>query len=398
MIYLIDDKNLRQEIDYKWTSERFKKYEAYILPIYTLSDLQIKAQDVFQEGNIILYHESFLDKTSIHNEASERRRKLENFAKMKSSFLVLFSGSKNTRDLTDNTANLPVSVMYNNLEVFIKKFSEGDINLEYLLFGENPKIEKELSDKLNSALLKTINEQVFNVQSNNLFIRPSRNNISNPLNKYVEKTIFNKVTDEEFSEKVDQWMNESVFDNIFVPLCFGGTMSDYNGLRLACHIRCTKTKNQNSRIFIYGFVGYDFLFQNEYFNILKTKNTFLISFSKTSIGEAAQKQPESFLLEEMPNELKKLKLDVPNNYFDNHAIANEWGVYQMARNAGLKIGDIDGFEYNKLNSIYFKWLIAKNDLYEELPDDQINQLKEYSSKLPGLNIKGKINLDKIPKR
>ena len=70
----------------------------------------------------------------------------------------------------------------------------------------------------------------------------------------------------------------------------------------------------------------------------------------------------------------------------------------MARNAGLNIEDIEGFDHDKLNSIYFKWLIAKNNLYEELPEDQIKQLKEYSIKLPGLNVKGKIDLLKIPKR
>jgi hypothetical protein len=395
MIYLIDDKNLRQEIDYKWTSERFKKYEAYILPIYTLSDLQNKSQEIFQDGNIILYHESFLDKTSIHNEASERRRRLENFAKNKSSYLVLFSGSKNTRDLTDNTANLPVSVLYNNLEVFTKKFSEADINLEYLLFGENHKIEKELTDKLDSALLKTINEQVCNVQNKNLFIRPSKNNISNPLNNYVEKIIFNKVTDDDFSEKVYQWMNENLYDNIFVPLCFGSTLSDYNGLRLACHIRCTKTLNQNTRIFIYGFVGTDYLLQNEYFNILKTKNTFLIPFSKTSIWESTQKPYEKYLIEEIPNEIKKLKLDVPKNYFDSHSIANEWGIYQMARNANINIKEIEGFDQKKLNSLYFKWLITKNELEESIPEEQQKLQRKYEIELPGVKVIAKIDLSKL---
>ena len=398
MIYLIDDKKLRQSIDYNWTNERFKKHETSILPIYTLDDLQHKTQDVFQEGNIILYHESFLDKTNIQNEASERRRKLDNFAKNKKSYLVLFSGSMNTRDLMDNTANLPVSVLYKNLEVFIEKFNQGDVNLEYLLFGANPKIERELSEKLDSALLKTINEKVCNVQSNSLFIRPSRNNISNLLNNFVEKTMFNKLTDEEFSDKVDQWMNENLYENIFVPLCFGATLSDYNGLRFACHIRCTKTKNQNTRIFIYGFVGTDYLLQNEYFDIIKTKNTFLIPFSKTSILESTQKPQEKYLHEEIPNEIKKLKLDIPKNYIDSHSIANEWGIYQMARNANINIKEIVGFDKKKLNSLYFKWLITKNELEESIPEEQQKLQKKYEIELPGVNVIAKIDLSKFKKR
>jgi hypothetical protein len=142
----------------------------------------------------------------------------------------------------------------------------------------------------------------------------------------------------------------------------------------------------------------EYLIQNEYFNILKSKRIFLTPFSKNAFKAVENILPTTFSILELPEQIEKLKLDVPKNYFDNHAIANEWGIYQMARNAGLKIEDIEGFEYDKLNSIYFKWLIAKNNLYEELPEDQIKQLKEYSIKLPGLNVKGKIDLYKIPKR
>ena len=73
MIYLIDDKKTRQEKDYSWTIERFNKYDAFIRPIYTLEELQDKNKEVFQEGNVILYHESFLDKTFIKDEATERQ-------------------------------------------------------------------------------------------------------------------------------------------------------------------------------------------------------------------------------------------------------------------------------------------------------------------------------------
>jgi hypothetical protein len=391
MIYLIDDKKIRQERDYNWTDDRFERFKSLIKTVYTLDEIKENASEIFKEGNVILYHESFLDTTHIANEASDRRKRLDDFAKKTNSFVVLFSGSKNTRDLDGNFANIPVSVLYNNLETFIQKVEGGDINIEVLLFGENPLIAKELADKIDSERLNTINEQATEVGNSNLFIEPAEKNINNPLIGCVLQTIFSD-TDQEFTEKVNEWLNDKIYDNIFIPLCFGNTLLDYNGLRLACHIRCSHSKNQTTRIFIYGVVGTDYLLHNDYFNILKTKNTFLISFSKKAIGEAALKPYEHFSKEELPGELAKLKLDVPQNYYDNHAVANEWSIYQMARNAGLKIEAVKGFERDKLDSIYFKWLIAKNNLNEPIPEEQKQQQREYLVKIEGPKIIGKIEL------
>ena len=46
--------------------------------------------------------------------------------------------------------------------------------------------------------------------------------------------------------KLKMILLEEKYDNIFLPLCFGPTLSDYNGLRLATHIRCTDTPNNVS--------------------------------------------------------------------------------------------------------------------------------------------------------
>ncbi len=55
--------------------------------------------------------------------------------------------------------------------------------------------------------------------------------------------IYNE-SDSELTEIVLNLLKENEYDNIFLPLCFGQTLSDFNGLRLATHIRCTPTKNQ----------------------------------------------------------------------------------------------------------------------------------------------------------
>lgn len=379
MIYLIDDKKLRQEKDYKWSFNRFQKYDELIKPVYTLNE-PIN-DEIFKEGNIILYHESFIDITYIKDNKSERLQSLQGFAKKKNSYLVLFSGSKNTREISGNIANIPVSVLYNNLEAFIKRMAMGEINLRYLLFGDNPDIEENLSEKLRIELFKTTQESTYACTSKNLFIRPDEKYINQPLSHYTERTFFDNVTDKDFSEAIVQWLNEDVFDNIFIPLCFGNTLSDYNGLRLACHIRCTKTKNQTSRIFIYGFVGLEYLLENEYFNIIKTKNTFLIPFSKQAFAESVQKPLSILLIDELHIELSKLKLDKPQNYEDNHSITNEWAIHQWAKTIGCDETDELAKVFKNVEAnLYFKYLRTINP---------ISELDRISSEELKFNCKGK---------
>lgn len=398
MVYLIDDKKLRQEVDYLWTSERLGQFKNIIRCIYTLQELENESKEVFSNDNIILYHESFIDQTSKSEESINKRNKLYAWSENKGNIMVYFSGSKNTREVKDSIAYIPVSTLYANLEIFLRKITTNDTNLDYLLFGENIQIEKELNYQQDISLNKTFKEESSNHQGSTIFLRPSKKKIPAPFSKIEEKILFTDVSDEKFSEKINEWLNGVKYDNIFLPLCFGNILSDYNGLRLATHIRCTSNSNQLSRIFIYGFVGVEYLIQNYYFNILKTKNIILLPFSKKAFNDAVILPEKSITIEELPNEMRKLKLDIPGNYFDSHSIANEWGIYQIARNAGLEIDKIEGFEKEKLNSIYFKWLITKNNLYEKLPEDQIKKQKEYAERLPGLTIKGKIDLDKISKR
>ena len=99
-------------------------------------------------------------------------------------------------------------------------------------------------------------------------------------------------------------------------------------------------------------------------------------------------------------EISKLTLEVPDNYEDNHSIANEFGIYQLAYNAGININEITDFDKEKLNSIYFKWLIAKNGLYEDLPEKNYKENEIFRTEIQnrGLKIVGKIDLSKIPKK
>jgi hypothetical protein len=406
MIYLIDDKKDRQG-KYNWKFKKLNEFRSILFPIWRYEEMKDEntRREIFSSGNIICFHESFfknpLNKSNIDEDFNLIRERIDKFVHDNAnSYVIYFSGSISNRIQTDNICYMPVSLFYRNLEIYLENFTKNDKNINYLLYGKNPNLEKEIREKY----VRSVNDIDYFEYKNpiklNYFIQQNtiKPKISNPLKGVKELFLENLQTDSEYIQKVNEWFSEETYDNIFIPLCFGSTFSDFNGLRLATLIRCIPTKNQTSRIFIYSFLSTDYVLDNPFFNILKTKNVQLIPFSKKAFAEFADKMEELLTKEELSTELEKLKLDVPGDYFDSHHIANEWGIYQMARNAGLKIEDIEGFEYDKLNSIYFKWLIAKNNLYEELPEDQIKQLKDYSIKLPGLNVKGKIDLDKIPKR
>ncbi len=366
MVYLIDDKKIRQEYDYSWTDDRFNTFSNIINRIYSLEDLNARSEEIFSDNNIIIYHESFVDQTIISNEAIDKRIKLTTWSINKQNKIVYFSGSKNTREINENIAYIPVSTLYSNLEIFLKKIEKNESNLDYLLFGENINIEKELNQLQDINLSLTFNEEPINPQGSTFFVRPFKKFISNPFLNFEEGILFSDVSDQKLSEKIEEWFNEVKFDNIFLPLCFGDILSDYNGLRLATHIRCSKNINQVSNIYIYGFVGIDYLLQNEYFDILKTRNVFLVPFSKNKFLEFSNFNNDLFNSDDLSDEIKKINLNIPKNYEDSHSIANEWAIYRWSKCIGLELTtEIETLIENINKNIYFKYLKTINPIQNE---------------------------------
>lgn len=356
MIYLIDDKKGRQ-VEFGWNDKRFKEYSDILKPLYTIEEVSQIGENLYQSGNIILYHESFLDFTEIKEKASGQREKLRKSAESKHQLSVgFFSGSQNSRSLDKNVAQIPVATVYQNLEILISKFRAGNPDLKYLLFGKNPEIEEKLNGLLNEANRKIEDDSAI-ILGDNLFIRPDTRYIQKAIKGATEKILFNNVSDEKLSERVLEWLGQKEYDNIFIPLCFGHTLSDFNGLRLATHIRCTDTPNQLSKIFIYSFVEIDFLLENEYFNILKTKNVHLVPYSKIAFQQFGTRHAPPFSKQELPKEIVKLKLDPPKNYADNHSIANEWAIHQWAKIIGCdQTEELERVFRNVSSNLYFKYL------------------------------------------
>jgi CheY-like chemotaxis protein len=365
MIYLFDDK-INRQLDYGWNEEKFLKYSSNIVPIPLYSTIQNEQtkSEIFAQGNIILFHESFFDNTlNKHKDASEIRNKLNQAQVTRDFKVVYFSGSKNSRKFDDNIGHIPVSILYQNLEVFLNKIEIGTTDLKHLFFGENYQIEELLVDKLEAANRDIENSiENPNPNSENFIALTTKNDIETIFENacyetfYLEEDHNFQITDDYLSQKVKEWFSEKEYDNIFIPICFGPILSDFNGLRFALHLRCTITPNQLKNIYLYSFITIDHLVHHKYFDILKTKNVQLINYSKIAFSEALQLSSNNLGKEELKKDITKVKLDPPKNYEDNHSIANEWAIFRWASAIQANDSDIEKITRKIHNQLYFKYL------------------------------------------
>lgn len=395
MIYLIDDK-INRQVKSGWDLEKFKEYEKYIVPIHTYSDMQDLEyrKSVFSSENVILFHESFFDnEVNIQSQdINDIRNKLEDFARDNpSAFYVSFSGSNNTRNLENNAGSLPVNILYQNLENFISSFQKNnEYDVSFLFYGENHNIEKDLLLKLD--LKKKDFDQSSKIEPPSFktpFFLRSRVDIHSPFGEESKsETIFNKdVEDIQLCEKIEKWFIDYEYDFIFLPISFGATLSDFNGLRLAIHIRCTDTINRLKPIYIYSYVDHHSLMKNEYFDILKTRNVFLIEYSQIAFSDAVLKENTALTIGKLPNEIGKINLKIPTNYDSSHSIANEWAIYKLVYSLPKVFYDqASNVISNIENNIYFKYLqtilpsksfnsIIESDLLINNKDDNYKQVE-----------------------
>jgi len=405
MIYIFDDKKNRQ-VSYGWTAEKFGTYNDFVTVIYKYDEIRddVSRKKIFSSENLILFHESFFDAdfNQHFKETIDIRRELYEFAQDNPTFsIVFFSGSKSSRMLKKNIAYLPVSILYQNLEIFLDNSINGVFDLKHLLYGNSPNIEKILVEKLlysNSSLLNSHSPFSLN---DNLKVLIATTASSDRLPRIVigadYKMNLSGERDLDIHNLIMSNLNDQEYDKIFIPLCFGYSLSDFNGLRLAAHIRCTSSINQCKPIFIYSFIKLEEIINHDYFNVLKTENVKLIDYSIEAFNEAIISKSTSLNFNKLSFEMSKLDLQVPKDYEDNHSVANEWGVYQMARNANIDISDVTGFDRDKLTSLYFKWLITKNRLDLPISSDQKKAQKSYAELLPGIKVLGKIDLSKFTK-
>lgn len=139
MIYLIDDKRIRQK-DNGWTFEKIQTFKNILIPVYSANELTDEIRnDILSGTNVILFHESFFDNPeNKHRKYVDKiRQDLIEFANKNKIILVFFSGSIGNRVINENIAYLPTNILYANLEAFIDSFLKGLFNISYLVFGDN---------------------------------------------------------------------------------------------------------------------------------------------------------------------------------------------------------------------------------------------------------------------
>lgn len=384
MIYLIEDKTSRRN-DYGWSDKRIEQHKDVINIIDRISDLLDNAETILTTDNVLLYHESFANAVdySLKNGISSFLHNVQE----KGIKIAFFSGSKSQRSLDGNICNLPPHVMYANLEHFINMYLNGDSDFRYLLFGKNP----ELEDKLRHAIIRanTSNVEAEKSESSKelFFYIASDESLEPPYENIVINDSFDfDCDDTSLSNTISQDLNIKKYDGIYIPLCFGETLSDFMGLRLAMLIRCTKSLNKLTSIVIYGEADYQDMISNECFDILKMPGIYYTKSDYDSIKNVSQLLAD-ISESEYNTGLNCINLNIPSDIGDNHSVSNKWAIHRWAHALNIyEELDFNFVEDKVTNSLYFKYLNSLNSFKKNV----ITNPKDLKIDISSCKVKPKI--------
>lgn len=364
MIYVIDDKRSRQ-CDYGWSEDKFTMFSDTIVPIWDMEGLHDNYSSIIQNGNIVLFHESFL------SSGDKELRSFKEEIKKNSSLLYIayFSGSKSGRYVENQKCMLPPEVLYLNLEVFIKKHKEGETDFKYLAFGENYSTEYDIRDKLKTVNNENVGVSPINTGKKLFFAVTSEDTVDLPFTD-VEPVkdwdyFDSDVSDRELDQFVCEQFKELTYDAIYIPLYIGNVYSDFLGLRLAMHIRLTPSANSTTPIFIYGVSSYEDLRQNACFDVLKFSTVLLIGSDSDSFFLSLNRIDRT---NNYDFALQNIHLNIPSNIGNNHSVANKWAVYRWSNM--LKLDKEVLLEDDVRASLYFKYIDAKFGQHDKFKEKQ----------------------------
>lgn len=373
MIYLIDDKKSRQE-NFGWNDERLSHYADVLTSIRNANDLHEHQDEICKSENVIIFHESFLSSSE-----KVKQEIIGNFKKaIQSSTMNLctFSGSKNTRTIDDNVCMLPVNVVYENLATFLGKYREGNFNFQYLAFGEYYEMEETLRNRIEKIIndSNNVNPQKIDTSSKKVFFATFDNDfrINVPFTDVAENEDYfpdDNFSDTELNEIVNSWFGTEKYDVIYIPLCFGNTLSDFLGLRLAMHIVFSKTMNNHSQIYIYGETIVDEILNHECFDVLKIKSVKIAKSDAVSLKKSFENIPQ-LTDEEINHSINNINLSIPWNLGDNHSVANVWAIYRWCEMLNWEGNTPDILVSEPQNSLYFKYLCTKFGEHDRFKKDK----------------------------
>lgn len=360
MIYLIDDKKSRQT-DYEWSDSKLEEYSDVMTSISDFEKLSVCMDKIQQADSIVMYHESFINVVGGDAHRNNISQWLKDIEKEQGIKIAYFSGSKSHRSINSvgSICNLPPDVLYTNLECFLQNYRRGETDFKYLLFGQNP----ELEDNLRKAIIEaneTNMEQ--NPQASDkklLFFLATEEALYPPFNNVTIEDSFDfSCDDSSLCGVIEDKMGSDKFDGVFVPLCFGETLSDFLGLRLAMLIRLSETQNKLTPIVIYGEVTYSDLLHNDCFDILKMPGVYYVGYGYKDIMSVSLSLHD-ISDEEYENGIRNMRLSIPTNIGDNHSVSNQWAIYRWTEMFNWNDRALEILDKSFLDSLYFKYLYAR---------------------------------------
>ena len=382
MIYLIEDKTSRRN-DYGWTDEKLSSMNELITVVENATQLSALMDEIKEDGNVVLYHESFTQREN-QELTNEVNAFLHSIEELDGIYIAYFSGSKSMRKLDGNVCNLHFDPLYTNLDIFIKHYSEGIVDFHYLMFGEHPEIEEKLRQLIQKVNNDNINIQKVVSGKKILCFRSTQDAIQFPISNATMDFCDYETEDKDLINLVEEYNNIS-FDAIYIPLCMGGTYSDFLGLRLAMFFRLCNTVNKYAHIFIYGVVSVTQFIKFECAEILKMPRVnYILADSKyiiNSINDIHRISDEGYHLG-----LKSIHLNVPTNLGDDHSVANKWGLSRWSVALNDTDSDIEKGNEEIENSLYFRYLSALYPPTDIIPIAKEKLMIEKNAQLPELNI------------
>jgi CheY-like chemotaxis protein len=200
------------------------------------------------------------------------------------------------------------------------------------------------------------------------------------------------VFDVDFDKDVDFYINDILSegnlkqkledcDIVFIKVSLSKNYLEYLGLRLAYHIRLTKSLGEKANIPIVIIAEESFQYLGLTFpepSILFTKGIYLI---KESLNDYLRTlKSYNYLrikpLDNFPSFLSSITINPPANYLSHHSIANEWSILRWSKVIGLSTesGVLRDVRSNIESLLYYKYLQSKHPIDSE-PDKSAFKIK-----------------------
>lgn len=214
---------------------------------------------------------------------------------------------------------------------------------------------------------------------NKLLIHSNNTSFSNTeLFQLSEQFVF----DVDFDKDVDFYINDNLIDGslkqklencdiVFIKVSLSKNYLEYLGLRLAYHIRLTKSLGEKANIPIVIIAEESFQYLGLTYpepSILFTKGIYIIKESLNDYVRTLKWFNDRRIkpLDDFSSFVSSIKINPPANYLSHHSIANEWA---LARNSKMLENDNESdfyvalqkkvLELDYLKTLHFKHLEAK---------------------------------------